>query len=92
MFLRRNVALVLAVAMVMALVGPALAGNTGKVNINKATLEELTVLKKVGPKSAQRIIEYRKKNGPFKKPEDIINVKGIGKKTYEINKHIIVIK
>ena len=80
------------VAMIFAVTGPVLAGATGKVNINKASISELVKLHKVGEKYAARIVEYRKKNGLFKKPEDIMNVKGIGVKIYETNKNIIVVK
>ena len=48
-------------------------------------------LDRVGPKYAQRIIDYREHVEPFKKPEDIMKVKGIGKKTWEANKHRIVV-
>ena len=89
---RSIVGVVIVMAMVMAAVGPVLAGPAGKVNINKASVSELAQLKKVGEKYAIRIVEYRKKNGPFKKPEDIMNVKGIGMKIYEANKNIIVVK
>jgi len=80
------------VAMFLTATGPVMAGPTGKVNINKASVAELTTLNKVGEKYAIRIVDYRKKNGPFKKPEDIMNVKGIGIKIYEANKSVIVIK
>ena len=36
-------------------------------------------------------MEFRNKNGPFKKPEDIMKVKGIGFKTWELNKDLIVV-
>jgi len=49
-------------------------------------------LKRIGPKYAERIIEYREKNGPFKTPEDIMKVKGIGPKTFELNKDMITVK
>lgn len=54
-----------------------------KVNINKATEEELVEIKHIGPALARRIITYRDKYGPFKKTEDIKSIKGIGEKTYE---------
>ena len=55
----------------------------GKVNINTATVEELKTLKGVGEKKAEAIIEYRKKNGSFKTKEDLMKVRGIGKKLFE---------
>ena len=63
-----------------------------KVNLNTATLEELMTLKRVGPKYAQRIIDYREVHGPFEKIEDIMKVKGIGQKTFNANKDIIAIE
>ena len=59
------------------------APKEGKVNINTATVEELKTLKGVGEKKAEAIIEYRKKNGSFKTKEDLMKVRGIGKKLFE---------
>ena len=59
------------------------ASKDGKVNINTATVEELKTLKGVGDKKAEAIIEYRKKNGSFKTKEDLMKVRGIGKKLFE---------
>ncbi len=53
-----------------------------KVNINTASVAELVVLKGIGEKTAQSIIEYRKTHGDFKVATDLINVKGIGEKTF----------
>ena len=61
------------------------------VNLNTATQAQLVSLPGIGPKAAQRIIEYRQKNGNFKKPEDLMNVKGIGEKSFLKLKPLVVI-
>ncbi|MBN1932769.1 MAG: helix-hairpin-helix domain-containing protein [Desulfobacterales bacterium] len=63
-----------------------------KLNINTASVEELTQLNRIGPKYAQGIVEYREKNGPFKQPEEIMQVPGIGSKIYELNKDRIIVE
>jgi len=63
-----------------------------KININKASAGELTTLKRVGPKISKRIVEYRENNGPFVIPEDIMKVKGVGPKTYKLNKDRITVE
>ncbi len=54
----------------------------GIVNINTATAAELDALPGIGAKTAARIVEYRQKNGPFKKIEDLMNVRGVGEKNF----------
>jgi competence protein ComEA len=61
-----------------------------KINLNTATAEEIAkALDRVGAQYAQRIVEYRKANGPFSTPEDVMKVKGIGTKIFELNKACI---
>jgi competence protein ComEA len=55
---------------------------TAIVNLNSATAAQIASLPGVGDKAAQRIIEYREKNGGFKKIEELMNVKGIGEKSF----------
>ena len=55
----------------------------GVVNVNTAGVEELTLLPKVGPTVAGRIIEFREENGAFKATEELMLVKGIGEKTFD---------
>lgn len=76
--------------LVMLYLIPAVA-STGKVNINTDDKAQLVMLKHVGDKIADRIIEYRKAH-PFKVPEDIMKVKGIGQKVFDANKDKIIVK
>ena len=82
------------VALVMTIVGAIAVGparaeqapagdpKVALVNLNVASAGEIEKLPGVGPAMAARIIEYRQKNGGFKKVEDLMNVKGIAEKTF----------
>jgi competence protein ComEA len=61
------------------------------VNLNTATAAQLDALPGVGASTAQRIVEYRQKNGPFKKIEELMNVKGIGEKSFLKLKPLITV-
>ena len=89
--LKRCIGLFVAIAFVLCSGVFALAKDEVKININKATVKELTKLKQVGPKVAGKIVDFREKNGPFRKPEDIMKVPGIGPKIFEQNKDMIVV-
>ena len=54
-----------------------------KININDAALEDLRGLKGIGPALASRILEYRSKNGNFRSTEELMKVKGIGRKLFD---------
>jgi competence protein ComEA len=90
--IKRLFVLLIVVSFVMGVVSVALADEAGKVNINTATVKELVKLKRIGQKVAERIIQYREKEGPFEKSEDIMKVKGIGMKIFEANKDRITVK
>lgn len=55
----------------------------GKVNLNLADSATLQTIPGIGPSKAERIIDYRTTQGRFKKAEDIMNITGIGEKTFE---------
>lgn len=75
----------------IALTATAAFGAEGIVNINRAAEDQLTLLPRVGPALAARIIEFREQNGNFKQPEDLMLVRGIGEKTFELMKpHVAV--
>ena len=61
------------------------------INLNTASAADLENLPGVGAKMAERIVEYRQKNGPFKKIEDLMNVKGIGEKSFLKLKPLIAV-
>lgn len=90
--LRRTLVLFIAAAFLLVSVTGLYAQEAGKVNINKASAEEMTQLKRIGPSYAQRIVQYRTEHGPFTAPEDIMKVPGIGPRTYEDNKDRITIE
>ena len=64
---------------------------TAPVNLNTATAEQLATIPGVGPRMAERIIDYRQKNGGFKKIEDLMNVSGVGEKSFLKMKPLITV-
>lgn len=69
----------------------AKATATEPVNLNAATTAQLQTLPGVGASAAQRIVDYRQKNGNFKKIEELMNVKGIGEKSFLKLKPLITV-
>ena len=85
--------LILIVLTTLFLIGCETTNNSNTiVNINTATKSELMTLNGIADVKAQEIIDYRTKNGPFEKIEDIMKVKGIGKATFEDIKIRIVVE
>ena len=74
------------------MMAPGLVVGLDKVNINTADKEILSSLPGVGPVIADRIIENREKNGPFKTSEEITKIKGIGEKTFQKIKDLITVE
>jgi competence protein ComEA len=69
----------------------ATATAAAPVNLNTATVEQLATIPGVGPRMAERIIDYRQKNGGFKKVEDLMNVSGVGEKSFLKMKPLITV-
>lgn len=70
---------------------PARQAGTRQVDLNQATLSDLEALPGIGPKLAQRVIEHRDENGPFRSVDDLRQVKGIGRKKFDrLRPHVLV--
>jgi len=78
----------LSLAGLVGLTGTSLAGQSEekpselKVDINQAGVTELAKLPGIGEQVAKRIVAYREENGPFEKAEELMNVRGIGEKSF----------
>jgi competence protein ComEA len=87
----RSFAIMTAVLTIFVLFNSVWAAEPQQININTASAQELSQLKGVGPAYAAKIVSYREANGPFAKSEDIVQVPGIGTKTFEVNKNRIMV-
>lgn len=77
-----TLALAFALALPLAAAGPAPRQPQRPVNLNTATVTELMQLPRIGQKTAERIVAFRKEHGGFQRPEELMNVKGIGEKAF----------
>jgi competence ComEA-like helix-hairpin-helix protein len=75
---------------ILAIIGSGWGQEIEKININKASAQELAKLQQVGPRCAVRIVEHRQKYGPFKLTEELMEVPGIGLHTYDRIKDQII--
>ncbi len=92
---RRSALTSLAAAVVAAFWFFSAAATTAQpeepININTATAEELTELPRIGKVTAARIVAWREENGPFAEIEELLNVQGIGERTFErVRPHVTV--
>jgi competence protein ComEA len=69
----------------------AKASSSGPLNLNTATVAQLEALPGIGKSVAERILQYREKSGGFKKVEDLMNVRGIGEKSFLKLKPLITV-
>src|SRR3954454_22055160 len=90
--MRKSHLIVLSVILIATISSAAMAADsqpiastpiTGIVNLNTADAAQLAMLPRVGAKAAQRIIDYRKEHGNFRKTSDLMQVKGFGEKSFE---------
>ena len=81
----------LLVALSFAPVYAQSTASKARININTAPASELESLPRIGPKVAQRIVDFRTKNGNFKKVEEIMKVQGIGEKIFDQIKDLITV-
>ena len=84
-------AMVLSVGSVAYAQDKAAATAKPAVNLNTASAAQLEELPGIGPATAARILEYREKSGGFKKVEELMNVRGIGEKSFLTLKPLIVV-
>jgi competence protein ComEA len=84
--------ILLLTALTLSAAGSLAAEASGVVNINTADSEELSLLPRVGPTVAQRIVDFRQENGRFQNLEDLMLVRGIGEKTFELMKPYITLE
>jgi competence protein ComEA len=70
---------------------PARVVQASAVNLNTATISQLESLPGIGPRIAERIVAYREKTGGFKKIEELMNVQGVGEKSFLRIKDLITI-
>jgi comEA protein len=67
------------------------ASPAAPVNLNTATVQQLESLPGIGAKTAELIVAYRQKNGAFKKAEELMNIKGIGEKSFLRIRALVVV-
>jgi competence protein ComEA len=93
---KKFISVFLVIGLVLVLSGQASGAEkqpttTKRININTATVKQLSELPRIGEKIALRIINFRKQNGKFKRIEELMKVKGIGEKLFDKLKNRITV-
>ena len=88
---RRLIGSVILAGLVLAALPTFAAEARRVVNVNSAAAAQLALLPRVGPSVAQKILDFRKENGPFKSAEDLMLVQGIGEKTFQLLKPYVAV-
>ena len=77
----------------LCLLASSIVFAAGSVNINKASAGDIAdAIKGIGQAKAEAIVAYRAEHGPFKSIDDLVKVKGIGKKTVDSNRDKLIIE
>jgi competence protein ComEA len=96
--MRKSQTIALIALVIMSIAGSALADAVpasqpgGVVNINTADVAQLSNLPRIGAKAAQRIIDYRAQHGAFQKKTDLMQVKGVGEKSFNLLSPFITVE
>lgn len=90
------ISILILVALTLGATG-ALAAETAKspagvVNINTADASQIAFMPRIGLKTAERVVQFREEHGAFKNPTDLMQVKGIGDKTFELLSPYVVVE
>ncbi|TVP89346.1 MAG: ComEA family DNA-binding protein [Thioalkalivibrio sp.] len=75
--------------LILFMVAAPVAWAMGPVNVNTATVEQLSELGNIGPAKAAAIVSYREEHGPFRSLQELTRVSGIGERTVEMNLELI---
>jgi len=89
------ISILILVALTLGATG-AFAAETGKspagvVNINTAAASQIAFMPRIGPKTAERVVQFREEHGAFRSPTELMQVKGIGAKTFELIAPYVVV-
>ena len=90
--IHRKTTSILVLALTLLAVALPAAAAEGVVNVNTADQQTLQLLPRVGPSVAQRIIEFREANGEFKSKSDLLLVRGIGERTFELMEPYVAVE